>query len=177
MNQSHIKPIEPEQGLMLEIAESQSALRAYITKLVGYGNHVDDIMQNCNLIIWEKRDDWDPETVFLKWAYRIAYFQSKSWIRDKSRDRLHFDEELLEMLSDDEPNYPNASPIQQKLTKCLEAIDPVKKKLLLNRYEPNCSMEQLAEQHQYSVNNLSQVLRRLRIKLSDCIQSQQEVVV
>ena len=165
-----------DEAFEFEITESQTLLRSYILKLTGDPHYSEDILQKTNLVIWKKRMDWDPETVFMKWAYRIAYFQVKSHFRDlgRERKRLLFDDSVLELLSQDEPRFSSSSHLMEALDSCLGKIDAQKRKIILERYEGRLSVEDLAEQQGISANGLSQLLRRIRSKLADCISAQTE---
>ncbi len=163
-----------DEDFIREITQSQTALRSYIRKLVGDRAKCDDILQETNLVIFKKRMDWDPTTVFLKWAYRIAYFQTKAYFRDKSRaeKRIVFSEKVMETLANEPPAFETEGELRSALDRCLEQIDPVKRKLLLRRYDPGISVETLAAEHGCTPNSLSQMLRRLRASLSLCIRGQ-----
>ena len=163
-------------AFIAEISEAQTPLRAYILKLVGNHHAAQDILQETNIILWKKRMDWDPSTVFLKWAYRVAYFQTKAHFRDQSRERqrLAFSDSLLELLSQDEPQFQSEAQIHQALDRCLSKMDADKRDTLMQRYDGCQSVESIAEQLGQSPNTLSQSLRRLRSKLSRCIENQIE---
>lgn len=163
-----------DEAFLLEITESQTPLKAYIWKMVGNAHHVEDILQNTSVVLWQKRMDWDPETPFLKWAYRVAYFQTKAFLRDSAREkkRFVFNDALLDALAKDTPCFDSSEHLLDALGQCLSKLDQTKRSLLLKRYEADSNVEALATQAGYTPNALSQLLRRLRTKLSDCIAHQ-----
>ncbi|MEO0795570.1 MAG: sigma-70 family RNA polymerase sigma factor [Verrucomicrobiota bacterium] len=163
-----------DEAFVIEISEAQTPLRSYIWKLVGHRQDVDDILQKTNVIIWKKRMDWDPETTFLKWAYRIAYFQVKAHFRDNGRERsrLQFDDSLIDLLAKEEPHFSSSNELLDALDTCLGKMDGERRDLLIRRYEGDLSVEALAEKSGRSANGLSQMLRRSRSQLSDCIHRQ-----
>jgi len=165
-----------DENFVREITQSQTALRSYIRKLAGGRAECDDILQETNLVIFKKRMDWDPTTVFLKWAYRIAYFQTKSYFRDKSRieGRFIFSENMMEILADETPFFETDSALRSALDHCLSKFRKDKRELLLQRYLPEASVEALALANGFTPNSMSQLLRRLRTSLSRCIHSQMD---
>ena len=161
------------EAFVAEISESQLPLNSYILKLVGNYHHAKDILQETNLVLWKKRMDWDPETPFLKWAYRVAYFQTKGYFRDQKREksRLSFSDELLELLSQDLPDDDREVELQEAFECCLKQIDHKKREALIERYKGESSVEDLASRYNQSPNTFSQSLRRLRSNLSKCIET------
>ena len=170
--------IEPEaehfldEAFVAEISEAQVALNAYILKLVGHYHHAKDILQETNMILWKKRMDWDPQTPFLKWAYRVAYFQTKGHFRDqkKQKDRFFFSPDLLELLSADTPKDEGGEELRAALESCLKTLDQDKREALMERYQGEHSVEAIANRRGQSPNTFSQMLRRLRGQLSKCIE-------
>ena len=62
---------EQDSRFVNELTKAQTKMRAYIAKLLGNSPATDDVLQECNKLLWIKRKDWDPDTIFLKWAYRV----------------------------------------------------------------------------------------------------------
>jgi RNA polymerase sigma-70 factor (ECF subfamily) len=47
------------------------------------------------VVLWRKFDQCATQENFRKWAFGVAQFEVLAWKRDRARDRLMFDEELL----------------------------------------------------------------------------------
>ena len=58
-----------------QIARHQSALHAYIISLMPGVDGVDDVLQETNLVLWEKRRTFEPGSNFRAWACAIARFR------------------------------------------------------------------------------------------------------
>ncbi len=69
------RAIDPKDALLTQITASQRPLFAYIRTLIGPGSDVDDVLQEVNLILWRKRDEFDGRGRFLTWACHVAYLQ------------------------------------------------------------------------------------------------------
>ena len=78
------------------IALYQPRLHAYILSLVFDPQVAADILQDTNLILWKKAAQFTPGTNFKAWAFRVAYFEVKSHRRKAVRNRLVFNDELLD---------------------------------------------------------------------------------
>lgn len=154
-----------------ELTLAQAKMRSYLAKLLANSPSTDDVLQECNKVLWVKRTDWNPETIFLKWAYRVCFYQVKAYFRNQSREKLVFTGELLDLLGKEEPDESASKERQEAMNKCLQKIDSRERNLLLQRYEGEISVEKLANREGIQPNTLSQKLLRLRHQLLICIQS------
>lgn len=57
------------------LTDHQSRLYAYILAILGDQNAVGDVLQDANVAIWRKADDFVEGTHFWAWVSRIAYFE------------------------------------------------------------------------------------------------------
>lgn len=150
----------------------QSRLYAYILTLLADTTAADDVLQEANLVLFRKADEFVPGTSFESWAFRIARIQCLAYWKFRSRDRLVFDEAALECVAnrlerrlDNEENYTNA------LRDCLGRLPARQRELLEARYATGGSLKQLAEELGRTVGSVSQTLYRVRLALLDCIRS------
>src|SRR5690606_2489848 len=90
------RPDEIDTG----IREMQGELREYIAGLLGGAEGTEDLLQDTNLFLWERRSDYTPGTNFRAWAMRVAWFKVKAELRDRSRSgQVVFSEAILEQLA------------------------------------------------------------------------------
>ncbi len=55
-----------------EIARHQSRLRAFVRCLMVRPSDVDDLLQEINVVLWEKADEFQPNTDFWAWALGLG---------------------------------------------------------------------------------------------------------
>ena len=67
------------------LAQCQSRLKAYILSLLSNTSDADDILQETNIFILKHLDTFERGSNFKAWAFQIAYFRVKSYIRDRQR--------------------------------------------------------------------------------------------
>ena len=85
---------------MRHLTGCQSQLYAYICSLTGNSIAAQNVLQEANLVLWDKAAEFDPSRPFLPWAYTFAYMQVLAWRKKRRRDRLVFDEDLMSRISD-----------------------------------------------------------------------------
>ena len=103
-----------------ELTRAQSKMRIYLAKLLANSPSTDDVLQECNKVLWVKSSDWKPETIFLKWAYRVCFFQVKAYFRNQSREKLVFNDELFDLLGRRNPMILPPKKEKEAMNKCLD---------------------------------------------------------
>src|SRR6266404_5220948 len=82
------------------LRDHQTQLFGYIYSLVRNLDDADDLFQQTSLVLWDKFDHFDPGKSFIAWACGVARFEVSNFLRSRSRQRLHFSDELGLMLID-----------------------------------------------------------------------------
>jgi RNA polymerase sigma-70 factor (ECF subfamily) len=158
-----------EQFLPL-LLRHEADVRAFIGSLV-LDRHVrDDLFQEVALVLWDRKDDFDPTRSFGAWARGIA---AKVILKHRSRDGrfpLLFSPETIQAVIEAyDRTEPIARPAADALRHCLEKVPAKSRELLVLRYEKNLKVAQIAEQTATTLDAVYQALSRLRSRLEDCI--------
>jgi RNA polymerase sigma-70 factor (ECF subfamily) len=160
-----------ESGEFLElVTEFQPRLYGYVMSLLGDREAASEVLQETNVVIWRKAAEFQPNTSFKAWAFRIASFQVMAWRQRQIRDRLVFDEGVLERLdvraSERDEDFTGR---RDRLEECLRKLPDRQRELILARYLDGASVVELAVQTQRTANAVSQLLFRARKNLLDCL--------
>ena len=154
----------------MQITACQSRLYAYILTLTGDREQARDVLQECNLVMWSKADEFEDGTNFIAWAFTIARFQVMAARQKTARDRLVFDDEILQGMADIFDDDTAFIERQAALGQCIEQIAPNHRNLLKIRYTDGLSVKEIALQLDKTANAVAKVLHRTRIALMDCIE-------
>ena len=57
------------------MTKHQANLRAFIVSLMPGSQDVEDVLQNTNAVLWQKRARYAHGTNFIAWAFKIARFE------------------------------------------------------------------------------------------------------
>lgn len=80
------------------VTRHQPAIYGYIRSLAP-GADIEDILQETNLVLWEKSAIFQPGSNFKAFAFRIAHLQTLEALRaERRRHWLVFDTDLLESI-------------------------------------------------------------------------------
>lgn len=158
--------------LVREIARHQGRLRAFLRCLWIGPNDVDDLLQEVNALLWEKRAEFRPGSDFWAWAAQIARYKSFNRRRALGREPLIFDDELLEQLANTaEIRLREFEERRQALEACVQGLGFPQRRLLELRYVEGKSIEAMGEQIGRPVGSIKQTLYRIREALQKCIES------
>jgi RNA polymerase sigma-70 factor (ECF subfamily) len=154
-----------------QITRIQRQLHAFILSMVWNATEADDVLQQTNLVLWEKSAEFDASRPFLPWAMQFAQWQALAWLKQRQRQRLVFDDDLAKLLADEAVADERAFEARRNaLASCLQKLGPEQRELIARRYEPEASVNALAAAGGVTAKALSDRLRRIRHALLECIQ-------
>ena len=154
------------------ITNAQPTLYRFIRSLLPDANTAQDVLQETNLILWRKSDEFSAKVNFIGWACTIARYQVLAYRRDRGREERLFDQALFDELADEAAErLANRSSGQlEALERCLQKLAPRERNLLEERYAEGGSVKTLAERERTTVNTISRRLFRLRRILMKCVE-------
>ena len=154
-----------------QITRCQRHLHAFILSMVWNPAEADDVLQETNLVLWEKVSEFDAARPFLPWAMRFAQFQAMAWLKRHKRQRLVFDDDLAKLLADEAAMDEPAFDVRRvALASCFQKLRPEQRELIARRYEPEASVNAMAEAAGTTAKAISDRLRRIRHALLECIE-------
>ena len=154
-----------------QLTDCQSRLYAYILMLLPDHAAAADVLQETNLVLWRKAGEFVEGTEFGAWACRIAHYQVLASFRDKGRDRLVFDQQLLNDLSAEAETLSGELSDRRRILRlCMSRLGDRQRELLGRRYESGWSIKQIAREFGQSPGAVATSLYRTRNELLLCIQ-------
>ena len=151
-------------------------MNAYVYSLVGNQSQAADVVQETNLVLWRKIDQFDPDKPFLPWALAFARFQVLANLRDRNRDRVLLDDELVHRVASVvETQVDQLEDFRKPLSVCLEQLSDKNRDLIRQRYDHQRPIAEIAEQLGRSAGAIKTALTRVRQNLLQCITDQMEV--
>lgn len=149
---------------------AQLSLFRYICGLVGDPNEANNILQETNLVLWRKADDFELDTSFDAWSRSVALWQVRAWLRDRGRDRHVFSSELVSQLARHPLASADMEPNRRALRSCVRELADSDRSLLRHRYCLNETIRDMAEQLEKTPSAIKSGLFRIRKALRHCIE-------
>jgi RNA polymerase sigma-70 factor (ECF subfamily) len=160
-------------AVVQEIARHQARLRGLVRCLLVQPSDVDDLLQEVNLVLWEKADDFEPGTDFWAWASQIVRFKVLNHARKLGRERLVFDPEILERVADvARDRLQTLDRRRMALDHCLKQLAPSQRQLIDLRYSGEHTIDRIADSIGRPTGSIRQTLYRIRTALLACIEEQ-----
>ena len=147
----------------------EPALRAFVRRMVPARADADDIMQEISVVLWEKFATFSGSD-FRPWAFGVARFEILAWLRDRARDRLVLDEEVVLQLTEEAAGEePQLDQQRRALEDCMAKVPGEHCELLMQAYHSEARIQQVAQASGRTVPGFYQWLHRMRRGLLDCI--------
>lgn len=155
------------------LTRHQPALEGYCHANLANREDAREVLQATCVKLWQKAADWDPETEFLPWAFTVARFTILSHYRDQQRERLIFDEDVMEAMAEESAEISSAfDDRREALAGCVKKLNQKQAALLHRHYTDNQSLREIAERSGRGVSAVKMTLLRIRQQLSACIERQ-----
>lgn len=154
-----------------QFTRAQRSLYLFILAQIGNVTEAEEILQETNVDIVAKHEQFKSGTNFLAWSRQIATFEVLQWRQRKARDRLRFSDEFVTAVAEAASEHSDEAEARRKaLDVCLKKLRPEDQELIRSRYQPGSSGKDLAEELGRPANSVYQSLGRIRRMLLDCIQ-------
>jgi len=166
-------PAPDSSRFIAALTRHQPALEAFCHAQLARRQDAQEALQATCVKLWEKSADWDPDTEFLPWAFAVARFTVLSLLRDRMRDRLVFDEDVvLAMAEETEIASAKFEDRREALGSCLQKLKTEQRGLLQEHYMAGRTVRELSSVTGRSESAVKMILLRLREQLGDCIERQ-----
>lgn len=167
-----MSPTETERHtrFLRSFTANEAAIRTYVRRMVPTRGDADDVMQETSVVLWKKFDSFRDDGDFRSWAFGVARFEVLAWLRDKGRDRLVLNEDVVARLADaandDEPRLERQ---REALEDCLAKVGSDQRQLLMQAYSEESRIQDVARHSGRTVPGFYQWLHRMRKLLHECI--------
>ena len=150
----------------------QRKLHGYIATMLMGDPAAADVLQETNLHLWARIDDYDFDRPFLPWAFGFARQNVLVFRRNHCRSRLLFGEEVLSLIDNACMELAdNADDRLLALDACLKKLNAEQAALIQSRYVARTPVKLMAERMGETVQNISSRLHRIRKALAKCIEA------
>jgi RNA polymerase sigma-70 factor len=146
-----------------------SRIFGFVLALCGNRSDAEDIFQNTSVVLWEKFEAYEPDSNFLAWACRIAYFEVLYDRRKSSRVRTLSDAAWQALSADALATVERHDDYRESLAGCLEKLPSGDRELLEQKYFSQRSVAEIADGASKSIHSVYRALSRIHDVLLQCM--------
>ncbi len=155
------------------LTEHQIPIKGLIISMAPGCQDVDDILQDINVVLWEKKNTYKEGTNYKAWAYAISRNKvMQYWDQQRKLGKMSLSNEFLESVAearkDDTPNH-----LKDKLDtlgRCMQSLKPKEQQLVHARYSKATTLEAYASQIGSTAGSMKVSLHRIKKKLKSCVE-------
>jgi RNA polymerase sigma-70 factor (ECF subfamily) len=171
VNNSHTNTDQKAELFARLLGGCQRKVFLFALGLIHNAADAEEVLQETNVVLWRKFDDYEPGTSFESWACRVAYFEALKYRERIARQRRVFGAKLVETLAvEAEEVADEFDDRRDALEGCLTKLRDVDRTLVLRRYQPGATTRGLAETMGRSPQGTRKSLHRIRRTLLECIE-------
>jgi len=161
-----------DNEIMRLLTSHQGMVYAYILSVHPNRIAAQDILQETNMVLWKKREQFELGTNFKAWAFRFAHFQTLAHLkRVKNKDWIVFTDQLVDTMGQEAAEeFEDFDDRSGALKSCLGKLPAAEQDLIRAHYQSGLSLADLSSRLGRKRGALKQALFRIRRCLRTCIE-------
>jgi RNA polymerase sigma-70 factor (ECF subfamily) len=163
-------PAAASDDFVTVLLRHQRQIYAFIATLLPHQIELDDVYQQTCLVLWQKRDQFDPSRPFLPWAYAFARNEAFSHLRREGRGPSLSTALLERIAAAREEADATATARRAALEECVKKLPDSHRSLIQSRYAGEVSLKNLAAATATTAAALTMRLQRIRHALLRCVE-------
>ena len=148
----------------------EARIRGYVQSLVPRWSDADDVMQRCNLVLWQKFVHYAPGSNFFAWACQIVRLEVLKFRDTTARDKLVFSQPFVDAVA--EHTVRRSDELQMRiefLQRCVSKLSPEHRELLRLCYDEQRTTASVAKYLNRKVDGVYKALTRIHLALHNCV--------
>jgi RNA polymerase sigma-70 factor, ECF subfamily len=167
-----VSNLSPSREFLDLFTGSQLKLYRYIITLVANQADAEDVLQNVNLVLHRKCEQFELGTNFLAWAMNIAYWEVAKHRAQKKRNSPGLSDATLEALANDVAQQSSLLEHRNAaLPDCMSKLSTADRELVRDHYFRGLSWEAIASALGRTASSVRHSICRIRRELKRCIDS------
>lgn len=147
-----------------------SRLFGFVVALQPNLDDADDIMQEVSMRLWDKFDDFDPDTNFLAWSRQFVRHIVMNHRYSCARSKVFLDDKLVAQIACTHDAADEWLELRREaLAGSVSALNPSRKRLLSHCLHRDGTLADVASVVRCSVSALYKRLDRIREALESCV--------
>lgn len=148
----------------------QQQVFSFILTLVPHWPDAEEILQETNLVLWKKQDQYEPGTDFVRWANQVAYYEVLKHRKRQRTGNRQFGDAFIEEVAAETLRLSDWLDAEREaLAGCLAKLPQKDRVLISQRYLEGATTKTVATTVGRSVDAVYKSLQRIRGSLLQCV--------
>ena len=148
----------------------QQRVFSFILTLTPRWSDAEEILQETNVVLWEKREQFEMGTDFVHWANQVAYYEVLKFRDSRKRNAVCFSEVFIGDVAAETLSRSESLQAQREtLEFCIEKLPEKDRTLISHRYLKGAAVKTISETVGRSLDAVYKALQRARVSLLACI--------
>jgi RNA polymerase sigma-70 factor (ECF subfamily) len=162
-------PIALSEFIKLHTAH-EVRLRSLAFGLVSNWADAEEVLQEANIILWQKFEEFESGTNFLAWSSQILRFTAKNFIARQRRSKLVFSDEVLDLMTVELNDAADELAERERiLHQCIQKLKERQQRILELRYFQSKSVANVAEAIGSTAKAVYHALDHIHRALLQCV--------
>ncbi len=154
----------------------QPDIYLYLRSLVLDPDEASEILQEANLVLWEKRGEFRPDSNFRAWAFQIARYKMLQHQQRRRRACRCFSDALVdELMLQAAESDRRLDDLIDELRRCVAMLSARDRELIAMRYAPRATCRGVAQRIGRPVRWVYKAVARIRKTLIECVSRESAV--
>jgi RNA polymerase sigma-70 factor, ECF subfamily len=160
----------PVERFCVLFEQHARAIYGHVRSLVPHASDADEVFQETCVTLWQKFDQYRPDTNFRAWAYRIAYYKAMKLRDRKFGEAQSFSPQFLDLVSEESIVMVDVLDARtEALRLCRDKLDQEDRDLLDHFHSDGATAKDVAHWVGRNVHFVYRAIRRIHDVLFDCI--------
>jgi RNA polymerase sigma-70 factor (ECF subfamily) len=152
------------------LTANQQRILSFVLTLLPNWNEAEEVAQRTYVILWEKRRRFDMSRQFVPWALGFARMEVRKYLGSTYRNRVVLSGAAIDSLQAEMASAPEPDDQRRAaLSSCLAELPRERRALVEQCYSGEAAIKEIAQSLAMTADALYLRLRRVRIKLLECI--------
>ena len=146
-------------------------LRAFALSLVPHWADAEEVLQQANLVLWQKFGQFQPGTSFFSWACKVIHLTAKDFRKRQRRERARFSDHFFDAIARETADAEEElSDREVLLGECMAMLKDRQLRLLRLRYDQGGAVAEVAAAMGAKPKAIYAALDRIHKALFDCVE-------
>src|SRR5436305_4332704 len=145
-------------------------LRALAFALVPNWSDAEEVLQQANLVLWQKFDQFRPGSNFFAWAAQVVRLTARDFLGRQKRAKVHFSDQFYDLIAEETAEAAEELAERERLLRdCVARLKERQRAVVRLRYHDGKAVAEVAVALGTTAKAVYHALEHIHRSLLDCV--------